>query len=441
MDNETMQNEQLQDEQQHGERQQQDDYAKRERKSFILGVVTGALIIALCGAVTFLITSLRHSGKSNAIKVTASKGEEKTIVNESSISKLQALEETIETYYLDEVDTQTLLDGMYSGLLGSLKDPYSVYYTAEQLTELYEKTQGVYYGIGAYVSIDNDLKYPYISKLIEGTPAAASELQPDDLIYEVEGESTYGMDLSSVVSMIKGAEGTEVHITAARNSGAGYDYIDVTIVRAKINSPTVSYEMFDNGIAHIEIVEFDDVTTDQFIEALAMAKGSDMKGLILDLRGNPGGNLSTVVEIAGQFLPKGDLIVYTEDKYGNRENYYSQSDSTIDVPLIVLVDANSASASEILAGAIKDYGIGTLVGTTTFGKGIVQRIMTLTDGSAIKLTISKYYTPNGYNIHKIGIDPDVEVPFDNQAYREDRSDNQLEEALRMMEEMIEEQGE
>ena len=283
--------------------------------------------------------------------------------------------------------------------------------------------------------MDTATGYAVITKLIENTPAWDSDLQPGDLIYKVEGEEVYGMDTSEIVAKIKGEEGTPVTITVARPSGVAYEYIDVTINRAKINSPTVEFKMLENGIAYIEITEFDDITLDQFNEALAEARGSGMKGLILDLRGNPGGNLTTVVEIAKKILPEG-LIVYTEDKYGEREEYRCDGANPLEVPLVVLIDRNSASASEILAGAIKDYGVGTLVGTTTFGKGIVQRIMQLTDGSAIKLTISKYYTPNGYNIHGIGIAPDVEVPYDGELFRNEERDNQLEEATRIMNEML-----
>jgi carboxyl-terminal processing protease len=195
----------------------------------------------------------------------------------------------------------------------------------------------------------------------------------------------------------------------------------------------VQFEMLDDQIAYIEIEEFDDVTVDQFADALAMAKGSDMEGLIIDLRANPGGSLSAVVDIAGMLLPKG-LVVYTEDKEGNRSEYSSDGTHEIQVPLVVLVDGNSASASEILAGAIQDYGIGTLVGTTTFGKGIVQQVIGLDDGSAIKLTISSYFTPNGRNIHGIGIEPDVECEFDGETYynTEDHYDNQLEKAKEVL---------
>ena len=190
-------------------------------------------------------------------------------------------------------------------------------------------------------------------------------------------------------------------------------------------------------MAYIQVTEFDEVTIDQFADALATARGSGMKGMILDLRANPGGSLNSVVEMARMLLPEG-MIVYTEDKNGKRQEYTCDGKKEFDLPLVVLVDMNSASASEIMAGAIKDYGIGTLVGTTTFGKGIVQQIIPFRDGSAVKVTISAYYTPNGHNIHGIGIEPDVEVEFDGEAYygSEERPDNQLEKAKEVLLEMM-----
>ena len=198
--------------------------------------------------------------------------------------------------------------------------------------------------------------------------------------------------------------------------------------RRKIDTPTIEVSEKEDGIWYIQIKEFDSVTTEQFREAYQQAKDGNMKGLIIDLRGNPGGNLDVVVDICREILPKG-LIVYTEDKYGQRNEYSCNGDNEINVPLAVLIDGGSASASEIMAGAIKDYGIGTLIGTKTYGKGIVQSILPLTDGSAVKITTSKYYTPNGNNIHKIGIEPDEEVKFDSDKYLEDETDNQLDYAL------------
>ena len=280
------------------------------------------------------------------------------------------------------------------------------------------------------ILLDPDTGLGKVSGVIENTPAEEAGLRADDLIYLVDGETTMGLELSEIVARVKGEEGTTVHLTIYREGET--DYLEIDVERRKIEAPTVKYEMLKNNIGYIQITEFDEVTTDQFTEALAVVKGSGAKGLILDLRGNPGGSLNTVIDIARQLLPKG-LIVYTEDKYGERDEYNCDGKRELDIPLVVLVNGNSASASEILAGAIKDYRKGVLIGTTTFGKGIVQRVLPLTDGTALKLTISAYYTPNGNNIHGVGIEPDIVCEFDGDAYYDDGVDNQLERALKELE--------
>lgn len=355
-----------------------------------------------------------------------------SITDEEVVKKLGILEETIQEYFWQDVDSEALQNGAYRGMLDSLDDPYSVYYTAEELIALQEQTQGIYYGIGAYITQDAETGYVMISGIIKNTPAEESNLMQGDHIYEINGESMYGKDSSYVVSKIKGEEGTYVKITVLRTGET--DPIDIDVERRKIESPTVEYEKYDNNIAYIQITEFDLVTSKQFEDALAQARQEGMQGLIIDLRSNPGGNLSTVCEIARMLLPKG-LIVYTEDKYGKREEYTCNGQNAIDVPLVVLTNGYSASASEILAGAVKDYGIGKLVGTTTYGKGIVQKVINLSDGSAMKITVSTYYTPNGNNIHKIGVEPDVEVPFDAEQYQAG-VDNQLETAKQVLGEMM-----
>ena len=357
-----------------------------------------------------------------------SSAETESVANEKTTEKLGVLENTIKQYFWQDVDESTLEEGVYKGLLESLDDPYSVYYTHDELVQLQQQTEGIYYGIGAYISQDNEMGYVRVSKIIKNTPAEASGLQQDDYIYKVDGEDMQGKDSSYVVSKIKGEAGTKVTITVVREGAT--DPIDIEVERQKIESPTVEYQMLDNDMAYIQITEFDLVTTEQFEEAYKQAQTDGMKGLILDLRSNPGGNLSTVCDIARMILPKG-LIVYTEDKYGKREEYTCDGANQIKVPLVVLTNGYSASASEILAGAVKDYGIGTLVGTTTYGKGIVQKVINLSDGSAVKLTVSNYFTPNGNNIHKIGIEPDVEVEFDAEQYK-NGVDNQLEKAKEVL---------
>lgn len=401
---------------------------KDDNRSFWRGLAVGlasscAILLVVFGSVKIYQT-YRVYGR----LASGSSAETESVANEKTTEKLGVLENTIKQYFWQDVDESTLEEGVYKGLLESLDDPYSVYYTHDELVQLQQQTEGIYYGIGAYISQDNEMGYVRVSKIIKNTPAEASGLQQDDYIYKVDGEDMQGKDSSYVVSKIKGEAGTKVTITVVREGAT--DPIDIEVERQKIESPTVEYQMLDNDMAYIQITEFDLVTTEQFEQAYKQAQADGMKGLILDLRSNPGGNLSTVCDIARMILPKG-LIVYTEDKYGKREEYTCDGANKIKVPLVVLTNGYSASASEILAGAVKDYGIGILVGTTTYGKGIVQKVINLSDGSAVKLTVSNYFTPNGNNIHKIGIDPDVEVEFDAEQYK-NGVDNQLEKAKEVL---------
>ncbi len=357
-----------------------------------------------------------------------------SVIDEETLEKIELIEEAIEkNYYLDEVSDEELQEGIYRGMVEALGDPYSEYYTKEELEALYADTSGIYYGIGAYIQADTTgTGYCKISGVMEGAPAQEVDLRAEDIIYKVNGEDVYGLSLQELTSLVKGPEGTQVVLTIVRDG----EEMEKTVTRRKVEAPTVEFEMMEDGMAYIQITQFDTITVDQFKEALAMAKGNDMKGLILDLRGNPGGSLMSVVTIARMMLPEG-LITYTVDKQGNRSEYSSDGDRQLEVPMVVLVDGNSASASELLAGAIKDHKIGTLVGTTTFGKGIVQKPIQFSDGSAVKLTISAYYTPNGTNIHGIGIEPDIECEFDSDRYySEEQYDNQLERAKEVLREKM-----
>lgn len=357
-----------------------------------------------------------------------------TVVDTNMQMKLQTIEQIIDFYYYkDDVDSEALTEGIYRGMLDAVGDPYTTYYSETELKELMEQTEGVYYGIGAYVALDSVTGLPKIASAIPGTPAEAADLRPDDIIYKVNGQEVYGMDLSAVTSLIKGEEGTSVNLTIIRDGES--DYLSVDVIRRKVETPSVESEMFDDGMAYIQIVEFNETTVPQFADALAVAKGSDMKGLIIDLRANPGGSLDAVVNIAQMLLPEG-LVVYTEDKYGNREEYKCDGTKEFGYPLVVLIDGNSASASEILAGSIQDYEVGTLVGTTTFGKGIVQQVITLADKSAVKITVSSYYTPKGRDIHGVGIAPDIVCEFDADSYYNEGYDNQLERAKEVLGDLI-----
>lgn len=403
------------------------------KRIFAGGLIAGAALTLALGGGIFTGVQLYQGIKASTAAGLEGGAGDGELLSAETMRKLGVLEEMVDDYYLESVDEADMQQGVYKGMIEALNDPYSVYYTQEELKALQEKTEGIYYGIGARVSIDPDTQLPKIASVISGSPAEESGLMANDLLYKVDETEVQGMDLSSAVALVKGDEGTAVHLTVIRQGETGY--LEFDVVRRKLENETVTHKMMDDNIGYIQIQEFDEVTLEQFQEALSVCRGSGMKGLIIDLRGNPGGNLSTVCDISREILPKG-LIVYTEDKNGKREEYNCDGTKQLGMPLVVLVDGNSASASEILAGAVKDYGIGTLVGTTTYGKGIVQRIMKLSDDSAVKLTVSKYYTPNGNDIHKIGIAPDVEVPFEPEPYLENGTDNQLDKAVEILSEKM-----
>lgn len=364
---------------------------------FLLGMLAMAVVVAGIGAGVYF------SQKGNSGKT----------ISESTAAKADYLEKIIDAYYLDEVDESELEAGVYKGLLSGLNDPYSVYYTPDEYTALLEDTSGKYYGVGALVSQNADTGIITAIRVFEGAPADKAGMKNGDVIYKVEDQEVTGEDLNSVVSEMKGDKGTQVNITVYRASEE--KYIDLVITRDEVNVPTVSYKMLDEKqkIGYIQISQFEEVTYDQFTEAINALKEQGVKAVIFDLRDNPGGLYNIVCDILDDLLPEG-TIVYTKDKYDNEEKQTSDA-ACLDLPMVVLQNENSASASEIFAGAIQDFGAGTIVGTQSFGKGIVQTILPLSDGSAVKLTIEKYYTPSGKNIHGTGITPDVLVEADTES--------------------------
>ncbi|MCD8381017.1 MAG: S41 family peptidase [Lachnospiraceae bacterium] len=397
----------------------------------VAGMLLGAGVTALAVAGGYYLDQ-SDTTVSTSVSSSAAASESDSFVDSDFLYKLLTIESLIKNYYyLDEVDNQTLADGVFAGLLDSLGDVYSTYYTVEETESLAESTEGAYYGIGTYVQQDADTGYVKITGVISGTPAEEAGFLAGDVIYEVDGENVLGLDSSQVVALIKGDEGTWVTVTVMR----GDELLDIDVQRRRIETVTVTYELLDDNIAYVQLTEFDDVTVDQFEEALEELEADGAVGLILDLRDNPGGSLYSVVEIADMLLGEG-LILYTEDNSGNREEYTSDAARELELPIVLLVNENSASAAEVLTGALKDHGKATVVGVTTYGKGIVQTVRTLSDGSSVKLTTSAYYTPNGTNIHGVGITPDVEVELDTEAYLEDGSDNQLETAVETMKDLL-----
>lgn len=382
----------------------------KAKKNFLQGALFGALIM-LCG------TGVVSCG----IRLSE---------DASSEEKLSVLKGLIDENYIGDVDEEALEEGIYKGYIQGLEDPYSVYYNEEETKDLYETTEGEYSGIGAVLSQDLESGVITLVQIYEGSPAAKAGLKDNDILTKVGDIEVTGMDLSEVVTYIKGEKGTDVDLTVLRGEDA--EEITVTATRDTVEAQTVKYEMLEGQTGYLSVSEFDSVTYAQYEEALNKLTDQGMTGLIVDLRNNPGGNLNTVCEMLDMVLPKG-TIVYTEDKDGKRETATSDDEHQINVPMVVLVNGNSASASEIYAGAIQDYGIGKIVGTQTYGKGVVQQIFDLGDGTSVKLTIAEYFTPNGRSIDGEGITPDVEVEYEADENNPE-ADNQLEKALEVMKE-------
>ena len=405
---------------------------KNENEKFLKGLFCGVFLVLICMAGCLL-----HLQWKMTRRAAVSTGSEKTETLDMNLSQVKKktgeIEELINAYYLDEIDGQKVEDTMYTGMVAGLEDLYSVYYSKEELESMEESISGAYSGIGATLTQDPDTGELSVVSCFDGTPAQEAGLQPGDVITGWNGKSVEGIELSELVSKIKTDPEEQLTLEIERDG----ENLEVELTRREVQIPTVEYEMLDNQIGYIRLVEFDEVTADQFKEALEDLENQNMEKLIIDVRNNPGGVLQVVCDMLDQLLPEG-LIVYTEDKNGNRKEYTSDEEHQFTKPLAVLANENSASASEIFAGAIQDYGIGTIVGTTTFGKGIVQRTFYLSDGTGVKLTVAKYYTPKGHDIHKKGITPDVEIELDeelkNQSSISHEEDNQLQKAIEVLQE-------
>lgn len=333
------------------------------------------------------------------------------------MTKLTLLEAYVDRFFLNETDGQELEDYIYKGYMAGLDDPYAAYYTKEEYEQLMEEDSGEYVGIGVTVRQDTDTGYVIVEQVNKNGPAYNAGVQADDLIMAVNGEDTSDLGLQETVYKIK-KDDEPVELTILRDK----ETLDITVDKSQIVLETVTWEMKENKIGYIAVSQFVENTSEQFDEALTSLTEEGMTGLIIDLRDNGGGLLTACLDMVSRFVPDEKLIVYTEDKEGNRTEYNSDSENVIDLPTVVLVNKNSASASEIMTGCLKDYGIATIIGETTYGKGIVQNIMPLPDGSAVKMTVSKYYTPNGNNIHEVGITPDITVEMTDEEWETAQDD-------------------
>ena len=389
-----------------------------KHKEYTAGVLTGVLVVTLAvGGVKF-VQQRQYNG---------------VLSDTSHVQKIEYLEKLIDQEYLGEVDNDEMAEGVYAGLVYGLGDVYSRYYTADEYAQETASTDGAYAGIGVSIQ-KNKNGGVQIAECYEGGPGAEAGLQTGDVITAINDTDVTDMELSDVVSMIRENKDKTVVLTVLRENEDSSREISVDVTDVEL--PSVSGEMIDESTGYIQITQFTGVTPQQYKDTFAELKDKGMERLVIDLRDNPGGLLTSVCDILREILPEG-LIVYTEDKYGNREEETCDGKNKLDMPLAVLVNENSASASEIFAGAVQDHGVGTIVGTTTYGKGVVQELRQLSDGSAVKLTVSNYYTPNGNSINKVGIKPDVEVKLASELLNKDEitheEDNQLQKALNVIE--------
>lgn len=359
-----------------------------DKKSFFKGVLLGVVATATIGTTIDSGISLFK----------------RYVLNDISISqKTEYIKDIIDTYYVNSYDEQTLEDYMYKGMLESLGDNYSSYMTASEFDRVMDETNGEYVGIGVLITVSHIDAQITINKVFDNSPAYESGLQAGDLIIKVDDIDVNFENYSTITDKIKGVEGTSVKIGVERPSTNEEILFDMT--RRSVEVPTINHELLDDNIGYIEITQFDRVTLEQFKSAYEILGTTD--GLIIDLRNNPGGLLTTVNDITDMLIPEGH-ITYLEYKDGERV-YFDSDANSYNKPLVILVNGSSASASEVLAGAVQDHGVGVLVGETTYGKGVVQNMYSVSDGSAVKVTIAKYYTPNGICIDGLGIEPDYPV--------------------------------
>ena len=428
------------------------------KNKFWKGALVGALLTAFAGLIIvgmslgiFLIGRTAIDGPQQAAESNQAENQNGSLDVNRITKKITTLQQIIDKYYLFDEDTTQVEDWIYKGMMFGLNDPYTTYYTAEEYQKLNEDTEGEYHGIGVMISQNRGTGLITVIKVFKDTPAAEAGMRPGDILYKVGDMEVTGMDMDILVKdYIKGKDGSEVELTVFRQDEG--EYVDLKMERRNVTVQTVEYQMLEDHVGYIAVSQFDVVTADQFKAAVDDLEKQGMKKLVVDLRNNPGGVLGTVVDMLDYILPddlaiEGDkdlvrtnpeatLLVYMADKNGKGEQEYASDGHSLDIPMAVLVNGESASASEVFTGAMKDYGRATIVGTKTFGKGIVQNLIPLDNGTAIKMTTAHYYTPSGFDLHGKGIEPDVEVELKeelrNQITVDVKEDNQIEAALKAL---------
>lgn len=417
------------------------DNNKKKEGGFAKGVAVGIVCSLLAFCIIILVNQFLEKGGNNIdnndflSSLFGSDDDGNSFFTEEQMKKLNLIQQYIELYSYYEQDNDKFIDGVYSSLLESLDDDYAVYYNKEAYSAILESTSGEYYGIGCVVTQNTQTGYVTVVQPYKNSPAYEAGIAVGDIILKADDVELTGIDLNEAVSYMKGEEGTTVTLTVIHDG----EEKTVEVERRKIEIPTVEYEMLEDNIGYIQITGFEEVTEDQFSEAVDSLIADGAKGLVFDVRSNPGGSYDVVVAMLDKLLPEGTLV-YTEDKYGNRQTETSDADC-VELPMAVIINGDSASASEIFAGAMQDYDAAEIIGTTSYGKGIVQSVIPMGDGTGIKFTIASYFTPKGVCIHGVGIEPDetVELPQDKEAYDENgylkkENDTQLDAAIKYINE-------
>lgn len=409
-------------------------YLSKNAVAVFTVIISLIVVVSLTIAITLSIT--RIDASANEIRIGGDKEYEKRY------ERLDEVYEILMREYYKEIDADTLIQGAIDGMLASLEDPYTFYYTPSEMAESMDNHAGKYSGVGVLVSSNKEGALT-VNRVFKDSPAMEAGLLAGDVITHVNGTPVWAKtteDLNNAVSLVKGEDGTTVEITVSRK---GEEKV-FTVMRGKVNINRVEYYIFDD-VGYIILYEFLGDAVNGVKEALRAFNDADVKGIIFDVRSNTGGELYTCLNITDMMVPEG-LIMYTENRYGDRQSHYS-NEYAYGLPMVVLVNEMTASASELFTAAIQDYDMGVIMGTNTFGKGIVQQVRTFpSDGAGIQLTIEEYYTPNGKNIHEVGIQPDIVVElsenYDPSIYTPDmENDNQLKAAYDLVKKMIEEKAE
>lgn len=388
----------------------------------VVGMFAGGTITLLSGLTSRLMPHVSAEGGKK----------QESIDNDKILEKLQVMETLVDNYFLYDVDAEKVEDNIYQGFTRGLNDDYAEYYNEQEYHQLMEEDSGEYQGIGVTVYKDPSNGFTHISEVFKDNPAYRAGLQNEDLITSVNGEGTAELTVTEVVRKIKDPANKKVTLGILR----GDETFEVEVEKEQISLESVTWEMKTDDIGYIAVSQFIETTPDKFREAIDALEKKGMKKLIIDLRDNGGGLVDSCTSMLSRIIEKDKVLVYTENRAGARDQYKSTTEETLNIPMVVLINGNSASSSEIMTGCLKDYKTATIVGQTSYGKGIIQNIIPLGDGTAVKFTILEYLTPNGNKIHKKGIEPDVEVKIEDEDWIKVRDgkkeDTQLKKALEIL---------